>query len=264
MSGPRATAGARLAKRLLDLSLALPALVLAAPLIVVIAAAIRLRMGTPVLYRQWRPGLHGEPFEFLKFRTMTTDVDALGNPLPDEERLTTLGRVLRRTSLDELPELWNVVRGEMSIVGPRPLLMEYLPLYTDRLARRHDVPPGITGWAIVNGRRTLSMEERLNLDVWYVDHWSLRLDLEVIRRTVAIVLTGQGAEPPHHHAPDMGWTREAEAARLAAAATPDAAVEASMRTADVTADGVHGSREAAMAVSAASAGSADAERPLSR
>ena len=215
MTRPRRDRSYSRAKRLLDLTVAASALFLASPLLLALGVAIRLRMGSPVLYRQWRPGLHGEPFQFLKFRTMTNDVDALGQPLPDEERLTKLGRFLRGTSLDELPELWNVVRGEMSIVGPRPLLMEYLPLYTDELARRHDVLPGITGWAMVNGRRTLSMEQRLNLDVWYVEHRSLALDLEIMRRTIALILSGQGAEPPHHHPPDMGWTRQAQAARQA-------------------------------------------------
>jgi lipopolysaccharide/colanic/teichoic acid biosynthesis glycosyltransferase len=186
-----------------------------------VALAVRVKLGSPILFRQTRPGLHGRPFELVKFRTMLDRMDDRGAPLPDEVRLTRLGRFLRRTSLDELPELWNVVRGEMSIVGPRPLLMEYLDLYTDRLAKRHDVLPGITGWAMVNGRRVLSMQERLELDVWYVEHRSLLLDFEILARTAQLVLTGAGAEPPLHHAPDMEWTREAERRRLEAGHIPE-------------------------------------------
>jgi sugar transferase EpsL len=199
-------------KRWLDLALAVPLLVLTSPLMLVASIAIRSRLGRPVLFRQMRPGLHGRLFEVAKFRTMLDALDADGRPLPDEERLTRLGRLLRRTSIDELPQLWNVVVGDMSIVGPRPLLTEYLPLYTDELARRHDVPPGITGWAAVSGRRSLSLGERLALDVWYVDNWSLALDLRIILRTVALVLTGRDAEPDVHRPPDLDWARPAQEA----------------------------------------------------
>jgi lipopolysaccharide/colanic/teichoic acid biosynthesis glycosyltransferase len=198
----------------MDVCIVLPVVAVGWPVILGVALAVRLRLGSPILFRQRRPGHRGRPFDLVKFRTMLDAVDEDGVPLPDEVRLTRLGRFLRRTSLDELPELWNVLRGEMSIVGPRPLLMEYLGLYTDRLARRHDVLPGITGWAMVNGRRVLSMQERLELDVWYVDHRSLLLDFEILGRTMQLVLSGSGAEPPLHHPPDMEWTREAERRRL--------------------------------------------------
>ncbi|MDW8103884.1 MAG: sugar transferase, partial [Armatimonadota bacterium] len=157
-----------LLKRLLDLLGASIGIVLTAPIMLLIAALIRLTMGKPVLFRQMRPGLHGKPFVMLKFRTMTDQRDAKGELLPDELRLTRFGKWLRSTSLDELPELFNVLKGEMSLVGPRPLLMEYLPRYTPEQARRHEVKPGITGWAQVNGRNALSWEEKFRLDVWYV------------------------------------------------------------------------------------------------
>jgi sugar transferase EpsL len=159
-----------------------------------IAVAIRIQMGSPVLFRQVRPGYRGQPFEILKFRTMRDEVDAKGNALSDTERLTRLGDVLRRIGLDELPELWNVLRGDMSIVGPRPLLMSYLERYTSEEHRRHDVPPGMTGWAQIHGRRSVDMPERLRLDVWYVDHWSLGLDLRIMARTVGVLLKGTGSE----------------------------------------------------------------------
>ncbi len=183
-------------KRILDLALTLPALLLLAPVMGLIALAVRLRLGAPVLFRQRRPGLHGEPFTLLKFRTMTGARDAAGNLLPDAERLTPLGRFLRATSLDELPELLSVLKGEMSLVGPRPLLMEYLPRYTPEQARRHDVRPGITGWAQVNGRNALSWEEKFALDVWYVDHCSLWLDLRILCMTVLQVLKREGISQP--------------------------------------------------------------------
>lgn len=175
-------------KRLLDLALTLPALTLLSPLLAAIALAVRLRLGAPVLFRQQRPGLHGEPFTLLKFRTMTGARDAAGNLLPDAERVTPLGRFLRRTSLDELPELWNVLRGEMSLVGPRPLLVEYLPYYTENETRRHCLRPGITGLAQVNGRTAITWEARLALDVRYVESVSLRLDAAIILKTIAQVL----------------------------------------------------------------------------
>ncbi len=187
-------------KRLLDLILATCGLVATAPLLMGIAAVIRLTMGAPVMFRQTRPGLGGRPFQMLKFRTMTTGTDADGQPLPDWQRTTRLGYWLRRTSLDELPELWNVLTGVMSVVGPRPLLMEYLPRYSPEQARRHEARPGITGLAQVRGRHTLEWPERLALDTWYVDHCSLRLDASIIRDTIAVLLGGQanvepGADP---------------------------------------------------------------------
>ncbi|MFC0666419.1 sugar transferase [Azotobacter chroococcum] len=179
-------------KRLFDLLVATTALLLLAPLLLVLAWLVRRRIGTPVLFRQLRPGLHGRPFELLKFRSMREALDERGRPLPDAERLTPFGRFLRASSLDELPELWNVLRGDMSLVGPRPLLMEYLPLYTPEQARRHAVRPGITGWAQVNGRNALSWEEKFRLDVWYVDHRSFRLDLRILLLTLKRVLAREG------------------------------------------------------------------------
>ncbi|GAB6126000.1 sugar transferase [Humidesulfovibrio idahonensis] len=174
------------AKRLLDLALAVPGLLVLSPLMLLTALAVRAALGPGVFFRQLRPGLHGKPFFILKFRTMTD------SPGSDAERLTPFGRLLRSTSLDELPELWNVIRGDMSLVGPRPLLMSYLPLYSPEQARRHEVPPGITGWAQVNGRNAISWEERFALDVWYVDNRSLGLDIRILARTVAAVLRRQG------------------------------------------------------------------------
>lgn len=185
-------------KRLLDLALTVPALVITAPLMGVLAGLVRLRLGAPILFRQQRPGRGGMPFTILKFRTMTDRRDAEGRLLPDAERLPRLGRLLRATSLDELPELWNVVRGEMSLVGPRPLLMEYLGRYSPEQARRHEVRPGITGWAQVNGRNAASWEERLAMDVWYVDHVSLALDVKILLRTLASVLRREGISAEGH------------------------------------------------------------------
>ncbi|MBW6391919.1 sugar transferase [Billgrantia antri] len=179
-------------KRLFDIVVSLVALLLLAPLLLTLALLVRLRLGSPVLFRQTRPGLHGQAFEMIKFRTMRDAVDRDGKPLPDAERLTPLGQRLRASSLDELPELWNVLKGDMSLVGPRPLLMEYLPLYTTRQARRHEVRPGVTGWAQVNGRNALSWEQKFELDVWYVDHRSLWLDLRILLLTVKKVLVRDG------------------------------------------------------------------------
>ena len=179
-------------KRGLDLGLAATALVLAAPVLLFVAIAVRVNLGGPVLFRQQRPGLHGRPFTMVKFRTMRDALGRDGRPLPDADRLTPFGALLRSTSLDELPELWNVVRGDMSLVGPRPLLMEYLDRYTPEQARRHEVRPGVTGWAQIHGRNALSWEERFRLDVWYVEHQSLRLDLQILRRTLALVLRRTG------------------------------------------------------------------------
>ena len=167
-------------------------MLLLSPLLALIALQVRRKMGAPVLFRQTRPGLHGNPFQMLKFRTMRDVRDADGTPLSDSERLTAFGRWLRDTSLDELPELWNVLRGEMSLVGPRPLLMEYLPLYSLEQARRHAVRPGITGWAQVNGRNAISWEEKFHLDVWYVDHQSLSVDLKILFLTVKNVIARHG------------------------------------------------------------------------
>ena len=175
-------------KRTFDLALILIAAPLWLALLALVALAVRVLLGTPILFRQQRPGFHGRPFMLLKFRTMTDARDAAGNPLPDAQRLTPFGRWLRATSLDELPELLNVVRGEMSLVGPRPLLMEYLPLYSAEQARRHLVRPGITGWAQINGRNALSWDARFKLDVWYVDHHNLWLDLKILWLTVWQVL----------------------------------------------------------------------------
>jgi lipopolysaccharide/colanic/teichoic acid biosynthesis glycosyltransferase len=162
------------------------------PVLLVVGVLVRLRLGSPVLFRQTRPGLGGKPFEIVKFRSMTDARDAEGRLLTDEQRLPPFGRLLRSTSLDELPELWNVLKGEMSLVGPRPLLMEYLPLYSAAQARRHEVPPGITGWAQVNGRNAISWDDKFTLDVWYVDHRSLGLDVRIIGMTLAKVLRRDG------------------------------------------------------------------------
>lgn len=183
-------------KRLLDIGVAAAGLVVLSPLLLAIALAVRVRMGSPVLFRQTRPGRGGRRFELLKFRTMTDRRGPDGELLPDAERLTWVGRVLRKTSLDEVPELVNVLRGDMSLVGPRPLLVEYLDLYSPREARRHEVRPGITGWAQVNGRNATSWDERFAHDLYYVDHRSMRLDLHILKRTFVEVLTGAGVSQP--------------------------------------------------------------------
>ncbi len=175
-------------KRLFDIICSVVGLVVLAPLMLVAAIGVRVKMGSPVLFRQSRPGLAGKPFQMYKFRTMTNRSDAAGKLLPDSERLTAFGSFLRSTSIDELPELINVLKGDMSLVGPRPLLTEYLPLYSKRQARRHEVRPGITGWAQVNGRNNLPWEERLEMDVWYVDNRTFLRDLMIIAMTVAKVL----------------------------------------------------------------------------
>ena len=179
-------------KRLFDFSAAALGLLLLALPLLVLTLLVRRKLGRPAFFRQTRPGLHGRPFEMAKFRTMTDARGPDGALLPDADRLTPFGRFLRGSSLDELPELWNVLRGDMSRVGPRPLLMEYLPLYTPEQARRHAVRPGITGWAQVNGRNALSWEEKFALDVWYVDHQSLALDISILWRTVRKVLVREG------------------------------------------------------------------------
>ena len=179
-------------KRLLDVVVSLAGLLLLSPLIIALSIAVRAMLGSPIFFRQRRPGQYGKPFEMIKFRTMTDARGPLGNLLPDEERMTSFGHLLRRTSVDELPTLWNVLRGEMSIVGPRPLLMQYLERYTAEQARRHDVKPGITGWAQVHGRNAVSWEEKFALDVWYVDHWSLALDFKILALTALKVLRQEG------------------------------------------------------------------------
>ena len=179
-------------KRLIDLIVALAALLLLSPLILGAAVAVWLSMGGPIIFRQQRPGLNGRPFDMIKFRTMVDRRDAEGLMLKDEYRLTRVGRVLRSSSLDELPGLWSVLKGDMSLVGPRPLLMRYLPRYTPRQMRRHEVKPGITGWAQVNGRNAISWEDKFALDVWYVDHRSLLLDVKILLLTVLRVVRRQG------------------------------------------------------------------------
>ncbi len=185
-------------KRVMDVTIALAALLLLAPVMLIIALLIRMKLGRPVIFKQERAGLHGKPFYILKFRTMTDARDESGQLLPDEQRMTPLGSFLRKTSLDELPELINVLRGEMSLVGPRPLRTYYLPLYTPHQARRHEVLPGITGWAQVNGRNSLSWEERFELDVWYVDNQSLWLDIKILFLTVVKVLKREGISADGH------------------------------------------------------------------
>lgn len=179
-------------KRLLDVVGAMTGLVLFSPLLVIVALLVRKNLGAPVLFRQTRPGLHGRPFRMLKFRSMRDSLGPDGHALPDEQRLTRFGRWLRASSLDELPELWNVLKGDMSLVGPRPLLMEYLSLYTPEQARRHEVRPGVTGWAQINGRNAISWEEKFALDVWYVDHQSLMLDGRILWLTAQRVFKRDG------------------------------------------------------------------------
>lgn len=185
-------------KRSFDLSIALILLLLLSPLLALLALAVRWKPGRPALFAQTRPGLHGTPFEFYKFRTMTDARNAAGELLPDAARLTPFGELMRKLSLDELPQLVNVLKGDMSLVGPRPLLMEYLPLYSERQARRHAVRPGITGWAQVNGRNALAWEERFELDLWYVEHRSFWLDLKIIAMTAWRMLRPQGIAQPGH------------------------------------------------------------------
>ncbi|MGD9869294.1 MAG: sugar transferase [Hyphomicrobiales bacterium] len=204
-----------MAKRLFDIVVTLAALPLLLPLGAAVALLVRLRLGSPVLFSQARPGLGGKPFRMYKFRTMTDDRDRTGRLLPDERRMTGLGRTLRRYSLDELPEFWNVLKGDMSLVGPRPLLMEYLPLYSREQARRHEVRPGITGWAQVNGRNALTWEQKFAHDVWYVDHRSLPLDIGILLRTVWSALRGEGISAEGHATmpPFRGEEKQAPATR---------------------------------------------------
>jgi lipopolysaccharide/colanic/teichoic acid biosynthesis glycosyltransferase len=179
-------------KRFIDILLSALGLIVLAPVMAAVAAAVAVALGRPVLFRQVRPGLHGEPFGLIKFRSMVDAVGPDGKPLDDAQRLTRFGRFLRASSLDELPELWNVLKGDMSLVGPRPLLVRYLPLYSPEQARRHDVRPGLTGWSQVNGRNALGWPEKLALDTWYVDHRSVWLDLKILFMTVAKVVSRSG------------------------------------------------------------------------
>jgi len=176
----------------LDVAVAAVGLVVTSPFSAVTATGVLMTIGRPIFFRQTRPGLHSEPFTVVKFRTMRDAIGPDGQPLPDAIRLTSLGAFLRKWSFDELPQFWNVLRGDLSLVGPRPLLMEYLPLYLPEQARRHDVRPGITGWAQVNGRNAISWEERFALDVWYVDHWSLALDVKILLKTLQKVIAREG------------------------------------------------------------------------
>jgi len=214
----------RWGKRLFDLLIAIPAFLILLPVMGIIALVVRIRLGTPVIFRQQRPGWRGKPFILYKFRTMTEERDVNGALLPDAQRLTPLGRFLRKTSLDELPELVNVIAGEMSLVGPRPLLMSYLDRYTLEQFRRHEVRPGITGWAQINGRQTIPFSRRLELDVWYVDHLSFGLDLRILALTIPRSLQSQGvvlgqeveevddiglfARPPSYPSPEKDATHD--------------------------------------------------------
>ena len=179
-------------KRLFDITAASAALIVLSPVYAITAYKVKKNLGTPVLFRQTRPGLQGKPFEMIKFRTMKDAIDEQGNPLPDSERLTPFGQALRNTSLDELPELWNVIKGDMSLVGPRPLLMEYLPLYSDEQSCRHKVRPGVTGYAQVNGRNAIGWDKKFELDTWYVDNQSFWLDIKILLKTVKKVLIKDG------------------------------------------------------------------------
>lgn len=195
MSRRRATT---VAKRILDCVVAWALILVTWPLMLVATVLIRVVLGFPVIFYQVRPGLNGKLFRMMKFRSMREAFDEHGRPLPDEQRMTWLGSLLRRLSIDELPQLFNVLKGEMSLVGPRPLLVEYLPLYSAEQMRRHDMPPGITGWAQINGRNAVSWEERFRMDVWYVDHWSILLDLKILAATVGRVLNRSGVSQAGH------------------------------------------------------------------
>lgn len=185
-------------KRLFDVFVSVSVLVVFSPLIAFLAFKVRKNLGSPILFEQTRPGLDGQPFKMIKFRTMKDAVDKDGNPLPDSERMTAFGNKLRDSSLDELPELWNVLKGEMSLVGPRPLLMQYLPLYSKEQARRHSVRPGVTGWAQINGRNAISWEDKFKLDTWYVDNQSFILDIKILFLTVKKVLVKEGISAEGH------------------------------------------------------------------
>ncbi|TFH34462.1 MAG: sugar transferase [Anaerolineales bacterium] len=202
-----------MSKRLLDLVLSTLGLILASPILLVVAVLVRWRLGSPVLFRQVRPGLHGQLFAVYKFRTMTAAHDQQGMLLPDAQRLGPLGQFLRSFSLDELPELFNVLRGEMSLVGPRPLLVQYLERYSPEQARRHNMLPGMTGWAQVNGRNALDWEDKFAFDVWYVDHWSIGLDIKILGLTLWKVLSREGISQPGHPTAEEFMGSEAEQQR---------------------------------------------------
>lgn len=186
-------------KRLIDIIIASIALILLSPLYFYVAHKVKKNLGSPVLFRQVRPGLHGKPFEMIKFRSMKDAVDAQGNPLPDSERLTPFGKMLRSSSLDEMPELWNVIKGDMSIVGPRPLLMEYLPLYNKEQAKRHLVRPGMTGHAQVNGRNAIGWEEKFTMDTWYAENHSIWLDFKIMLKTIKVVFIRENVNDESGH-----------------------------------------------------------------
>ncbi|SFI29245.1 MULTISPECIES: sugar transferase [unclassified Bacillus (in: firmicutes)] len=185
-------------KRIFDLLISLFLLLCLSSVIVVVAVLVRLKLGSPIIFKQQRPGLHGKPFYLYKFRTMTDERDNQGKSLPDQVRLTTFGKFLRKCSLDELPQLINVVKGDISLVGPRPLLMEYLPLYSSEQAKRHDVKPGITGWAQVNGRNAITWEEKFKLDVWYVNNQSFLIDMKILFLTLIKVFKSEGVNQDGH------------------------------------------------------------------
>ena len=191
-------------KRIIDVGVSAGSLVALSPLMGLVALSIWRFMGRPVIFRHVRPGHRAEPFVLYKFRTMRPDADESGHPLEDDQRVTRLGYFLRRTSLDELPQLWNILKGDMSLVGPRPLLMEYVPRYSGQQARRHEVRPGLTGLAQVKGRHALSWEDRFSLDVWYIDHWSLGLDFRIMLLTVPKLFSGAGLPPPSTE--DFGYS----------------------------------------------------------
>ncbi|WP_404417915.1 sugar transferase [Brevundimonas vesicularis] len=197
-SAPGSRRGYDRLKRIMDVVISLGALIALSPVLLTIALLVRVRLGSPVLFRQVRPGLGARPFEMIKFRTMLDAVGSDGHPLSDAERLTLFGRWLRSTSLDELPELWNVLKGDMSLVGPRPLLLEYLPLYSAEQARRHEIRPGVTGWAQVNGRNAIAWQDKLAMDVWYVDNRSFLLDLKILLLTVKKVVLREGISSEGH------------------------------------------------------------------
>ncbi len=185
-------------KRLFDLTVSIIGLIIASPILLITSLVISRKLGSPVIFTQQRPGLHGKPFYVYKFRTMTDERDENGELLPDDVRLTKTGRIIRKLSLDELPQLFNVIKGDLSLVGPRPLLMEYLPLYTSEQARRHEAKPGITGWAQVNGRNALSWEDKFKLDVWYVDNQSFWLDIKILFLTAFKVFKSEGINQVGH------------------------------------------------------------------
>lgn len=192
-----------MSKRIFDVLASALGLLILAPIIIIVALLVRIKLGSPIIFSQTRPGLDGKPFNMIKFRSMLNAYDESGKPLPNDQRLTSFGKILRSTSLDELPGLWNVLKGDMSLVGPRPLLMEYLPLYSKHQARRHNVRPGITGWAQVNGRNAISWEEKFNYDVWYIENQSFWLDIKIIMMTVKKVFVREGIA----HAGDVSMPR---------------------------------------------------------